>query len=177
MIKWIMIPFLFLILFILYRYLSVRPGRMAAREQSRVKLDELSKIPVGIKVTIVPEKVRAVRDGRSGSKFTWNYVTQVETIGKEIRIYEFGAFSWKRDHWLFGTVIGRPFRLPEFEEWYDCKDGILRPGEVYTDLNNYSGSDYLTEKKGKWYYLGSDMEGNSFRGEAIVACEAKLEGE
>jgi len=175
--KWIMVPLLFFALFILYRYLSVRPGRMAARDRSRKMLKEIIRIPIGIKVTMVPESVKAVKGGRSGCKFTWNYVTQVETMGKEIIIYEFGAFVWKGDHWLFSTINNRPFKLKEFEEWYDCEDGKLRPGEVYTDLSNYSGNDYLIEKKSRWYFLGSDMDGNSFRGEAIVTCESKLEGE
>ena len=54
---------------------------------------------------------------------------------------------------------------------------MLRSGEVYTDLCNYSGNDYLMESKDRWYFLGSDMDGISFRGEAIVTCESKLEGE
>src|SRR6266702_3458531 len=41
------------------------------------KLDEVAKLPFGLKVVHTPDKVRAKHDGRSGRAFTWSYKTSV----------------------------------------------------------------------------------------------------
>src|SRR5690606_38153707 len=85
-------------------------------------LDELRKLPVGLKVSNNPNPVYAVRGGRSGMDFTWSFETTVSSLEQDLTIVEFGCYVEHKGNWEFSNVTGKPFTKADFAEWYSCPD-------------------------------------------------------
>jgi len=132
------------------------------------KLDELAKLPFGLKVVHTPDKVRAKRDGRSGRAFTWSYKTSVTATNGSVVVKEFGSFVWHNDKWVFANFTGKPFTSADFADWYSCPGAKLVEGREFSDGSNWSGGDVLRGGKMKWYFIGVTTEGRQLKGEAIV---------
>jgi hypothetical protein len=132
------------------------------------KLDELAKLPFGLKVVHTPDKVRAKHDGRSGRAFTWSYKTSVTAMNGSVVVKEFGSFVWHNDKWVFSNVTGKPFTSADFADWYSCPGAKLVEGQECSDGSNWSGGDVLREGKMKWYFIGVTADGRQVKGEAIV---------
>lgn len=131
-------------------------------------VDEIRKLPKGIDVTHNPNPVAAVKGGRSGRAFTWEYQTSVVAIEKEVTIVEFGSFFESDGKWVFANYTGKPFTGKDFAEWYSCPEARVRPGSPAKDPKNWGGGDQLRTAKALWYFIGRDADGNRYRGEAIV---------
>ena len=147
------------------------PGMKGVLSEKEIELNDL---PVGIEVVHAPNPVKAQLRGRSGSTYTWLHDTRGKSTIGDLTVTEFGAFSWHNNAWHFGTIYDRPFNAEEFEEWYSCPDAVLEVDTVYTDPNNYTGSDHLRASKTKWYYIGQDASGKRYKGEAVVDHVAEL---
>jgi hypothetical protein len=132
------------------------------------KLQEISKLPIGLKVKHSPNPVKAQRGGRSGRQYTWLYETSVESAGEPVTISEFGSFAWLDGRWGFSNFTGRPFSAEEFVEWYSCPDAKVMPGKNYTDPANWSGNESLRSGKHLWYFVGVTAAGKKVKGEAVV---------
>jgi hypothetical protein len=129
-------------------------------------LEEIRKLPEGLRVTHSPNPVSAVMGKDEGQPFAWEYSTTVEARHAELNIVEFGAFVLSNGNWRFATAAGRPFSAQEFAEWYSCTDGVLKPGKPAADPKNWSRRKILRSSRCIWYYIGKDAEGKLFRGEA-----------
>jgi hypothetical protein len=131
-------------------------------------LEEIRRLPEGLRVTHSPNPVVAVMSRDKDQPFAWEYSTKVEAPHTELNIVEFGAFNLSNGSWRFSNTGGQPFSTQQFAEWYSCTDGILKPGEPATDPNNWSRSKVLRSSRGIWYYIGKDAAGKLFRGEAEI---------
>ena len=138
-----------------------------ARSQTPT-VDGIRKLPEGIRVTHAPNPVTAVRNGRSGRAFTWQYQTSVSAIDKEITVVEFGCFFERDGKWVFSNYTGKPFTGQDFADWYSCPNARLRSDSRAKDPQNWSGSDQLRSAKALWYFIGVDADGNRCRGEAVI---------
>ncbi|MHB0997987.1 MAG: hypothetical protein ACYC27_01980 [Armatimonadota bacterium] len=132
------------------------------------KIKELGSLPVGLEVIHDPNPVKAMYNGRSGRKYTWQHSTTVKALHEDTVITEFGAFSWYKGQWIFGTIYRRPFNAEEFAEWYSCPNAVIHKDESFSDPLNYSGNDVLVSSKAKWYYIGVTKSGKRVKGEAEI---------
>jgi hypothetical protein len=142
--------------------------RLDAADAATNKLDELARLPFGLKVVHTPDKVSAERNGRSGRAFTWTCKTSVIATNGSVVLKEFGAFVWHDDKWIFSTFTRKPFTAEDFADWYSCPAARLVEGREYSDSNNWTGGDVLHGSKTKWYFIGVTADGRQVKGEAIV---------
>ena len=138
------------------------------------KLDELAKLPFGLKVVQTPEKVLAVHDGRSGHAFTWLYKTSVTATNGSVVIKEFGSFVWQNGKWVFSNFTRKPFTSEDFADWYSCPGATLVEGREFFDGSNWTGGDTLREGKMLWYFIGVTTDGRRVKGEAVVEILPKV---
>jgi hypothetical protein len=131
-------------------------------------LEEIRRLPEGLRVTHSPNPVVAVMGRNKDLPFTWEYSTTVEALHAELNIVEFGAFHLSNDNWRFSNTGGQPFSAQQFAEWYSCTEGILKPGKSATDPKNWYRNKALRSSRCIWYYIGKDAEGKLFRGEAEI---------
>jgi hypothetical protein len=102
------------------------------------------------------------------------FETLVSSVERELTIVEFGSFVHQHGTWVFSNFTGKAFSRVDFAEWYACPDGELSPGQVARDPRNWGGANQLRAGKMLWYYVGTDSNGNRFRGEAIIEQLSKL---
>lgn len=151
-----------------------RAGLPTIQARGGRTIDEVRKLPVGIRVTHSPDPALAATGVQDAYTFTWVFSTTVEAIERPLRVIEFGCFSELGDEWHFSTATGRPFNGGEFAEWYSCPDAELRPGEPAKDPKNWSAAQQLSADRMLWYYIALDEAGNAFRGEAVIEMAARL---
>lgn len=142
-------------------------------ELTTPKLRELEKIPVGLVVLHLPNKVFATRGGPSGRPFTWVHSTRVASDMHVVTMKEFGAFVWADERWVFSTYTGKPFTATDFAEWYRCPGAKVKPGRPCADASNWEGGTELkggklTGDKARWYFIGILKNGTLVKGEAVV---------
>jgi hypothetical protein len=133
-----------------------------------LKLQQVESLPIGLTVSHAPNPVRPIHGGRSGQKFTWLHSTKVEAIRANLRVVEFGAFGWAGGEWHFTTYTGKPFTSANFADWYGCPGATLLRGKVYTDPQNWTGTNVPTPSKSRWYFIAVDATSRAFRGDAVV---------
>jgi hypothetical protein len=160
-----------LILFCLLIFTFLTKSALA---ETTNKLEELEKLPFGLKVVQTPDKVRAEPGGRSGRAFTWSYKTSVTATNGSVVIVEFGSFVWRNDHWVFSNFTGKPFTSSDFADWYSCPGAKLTEGQEFSDASNWSGGDTLLAGKMKWYFVGVTPDGHRVKGESIVETLAEV---
>lgn len=151
-------------------------------ERTATFLKELDAIPTGIKVTVTPATVEARAGDKEGWSYFWDYETRLEAIDHDLRIDEFGILIERNGKWLLpdrqlvrfngGRIDGE-----HFSDWYGAADRTLRAGQTMTDPTNWSGSKKLEDFRHRWFYVGTDKDGNRFKGEAIVECKGRLRPE
>lgn len=147
-------------------------------EPKPITLEELDKLPVGIKVTHEPKVALATLTGKSDrrQKYTWWYKTTVSATDGDITITEFGAFAWHDGKWVPGTTFtGKPYTTAEFAEWYKCPKAALKKGESFSDPTNWSTAPELRAGKSRWYFVGVDAKGKRVKGEAVVEEKAEID--
>jgi hypothetical protein len=153
-------------------------GSRAADEPKAVTVEELDKLPDGIKVVHEPKTALATLTGKSErrSKYTWWYKTTVSAIDGDVTIVEFGAFVWEDGKWATGaTFTGKPYTGEEFAEWYKCPKALLKKGESYSDPTNWSTAPELRAGKTRWYFIGVDAKGKRVKGEAVIELQAEID--
>ena len=142
--------------------------KLSAADISTSKLDELAKLPFGLKVVHTPDKVRAEAGGPSGRAYTWTYKTSVTSTNGSVVVKEFGSFVWHNGKWVFANFTGKPFTSGDFADWYSCPGAKLLEGQEVSDSSNWSGGDVLRGGKMKWYFIGTTSDGRTVKGEAVV---------
>jgi len=143
-------------------------GYSEVGQKSEPQLLDVESLPIGIRVSHSPNPVSAMQGGPSNRPYTWLHQTTVESIGKSLQIVEFGGFGWNGEQWILGNYTGKPFTSGDFASWYSCPDAIIEFGKEYSDPNNWTGGDNLSSSMTKWYFIGTDEAGNSYRGDAVI---------
>ena len=142
---------------------------------SDAKLLELEGLPVGISVNHSPDPVLATWHGREEWKCKWTYATTVSSLAESVKVDEFGMFTWDCGRWYFVNFTKKPFTSGDFAEWYSCLGAELISGTKFTDSSNWSASCSLKAGKSRWYFIGTDRNGNRVKGEATVELAAQFE--
>ena len=137
------------------------------RTQERT-LEEIRRLPEGLRVTHSPNPVAAIMGRDKDQPFVWEYITTVEALHAQLNIVEFGAFNLSNGNWRFSNTDGQPFSTQQFAEWYSCTDGVLKPGKPAADQKNWDRGKVLRSSRCIWYFIGKDAEGKLFRGEAEI---------
>jgi len=140
-------------------------------------IEELDKLPVGLKVVHEPNPARATegKGSERRGKYTWWFKTTVRSAGPDVRIVEFGAYAWQDGKWVFANVTGKPFSSEDFARWYSCPGGVIKEGKAYTDPTNWGSGERLTAGKARWYYIGEDSKGRRVKGEAVIEEKGELD--
>jgi hypothetical protein len=141
----------------------------AADDPQPTPLEELDKLPVGLKVTHDPQPSRATKTGNRGrlGEYTWFFKTTVRAPDGDVKLTEFGAYWQSGRTWVFNTITGKPFTPKDFADWYSCPGAALRKGKDYTDPNNCVTGGAVQASKSRWYYIGVDGSGRRVKGEAV----------
>jgi hypothetical protein len=137
-------------------------------------LDELEKLPTGLKVVHSPSEVRGPNEGlNTGWRFSWSFRTEVHAIEKRIKIVQFGIAAWDGFQWVLplsqNEYNNGVLDAKTFEQWYGKDAGIIVPGDPAIDPQNWAGSHLLKDFKQKWFFIGVDETGKKWKGEGIVA--------
>src|SRR5271166_3259988 len=84
--------------------------------------DELDSLPISLKVSHDPQPSRATETPNSKRRwrYTWFFKTTVRATNGDVKLTEFGAYSWVNGKWVFNTITGNPFTPKDFADWYAC---------------------------------------------------------
>lgn len=137
---------------------------------SMTTYEQLARIPLGLRVAHVPNPVKPQKGGSSGNAYTWTFKTSVSALKQAVRITEFYGCSKVDGKWVPSNYTGKAFSNKDFAEWYSCPDGLLKPGKIYSDSNNWSGNDSGKGSSDLWVFVGITPDGKKVRGEAEVTC-------
>lgn len=141
------------------------------------KLDELSKLPHGLKVFHTPPKVRATHGGPGGQAFSWLYKTSIASTKGSVVIEEFGPFVWLNEKWGFPKSGRKLLTSDDFARWYSCPGAKLTEGQEFSYDGNWTGRDVLSGGKLLWYFIGVTSNGQRVKGEAIVEILPEVSGD
>jgi len=136
--------------------------------------DKLQNLPRELVVKNYPNELYAEKDSSTGYYY-WRHKTSVSSPNCDAKIIEFGTYNYINGEWKFYTVINKPYGAERFEIWYSkqnadsswefCKDALLKKGETYTDVSNYSLKNAnLVERDGIWYYIAEKSNGDLIMG-------------
>ncbi len=151
----------------------VEQGQLRSRDPDPKYL-ELSALPEGLSVTNSPSEVRATSGAPGNASYTWLHSTTVSTSREEsLRVVEYHLFAWLGDHWFIMGDPNNPLDNEDFEDFFSCPGGMLRPGQSYTDRENRIESDELKDLRVKWIFVAENANGVRYRGEG----ELKLLGQ
>jgi hypothetical protein len=104
-------------------------GADASDELKPPTIDELDKLPVGIKVTHDPNPARATESPKQKTgRYFWYFKTTVMALEGDVKLTQFGSFSRVGKVWHFGNFSGKPFTSKDFADWYSCADATLKKG-------------------------------------------------
>jgi hypothetical protein len=140
-------------------------------------IEELDKLPLGLKVVHDPNPAKATKTGSSTrrGKYTWWFKTTVSSTSGDVKVVEFGGFAWKDGKWVLANFNGKPFSSKDFAEWYSCPDALIKEGKSYSDPTNWSAANELSAHKGRVYYIGIDSKGQRVKGEAIIEQKGEID--
>lgn len=140
---------------------------------------ELESLPFGLEVKHTPAKVRDSQGPNISSdwKYRWIFRTEVRATEKPLTITRFGVLAWDGTQWVLppdqshfnAGLLGQK----EFIEWYSCPEATVEPNKPAVDPQNWAGSHTLADFKQKWFFIGVDEGGKSFKGEGLVELLAR----
>jgi hypothetical protein len=156
-----------------YKYTA----RLENGNASTTTIEELDELPVGLKVVHDPNPARATRTGHSArrAKYTWWFTTNVSSTVGDVKIIEFGGFTWQDGKWVFANFNGTPFSSKDFAEWYSCPGALIKEGRSYADPTDWASANELTARKGRVYYIGIDSQGRRVKGEEIIEQKGEID--
>jgi hypothetical protein len=132
--------------------------------------EKLTSLETGIVVQHSADTVYATinkKDPEKRGKYQLKFTTTVYATKEDLKIIEFGGYTWKDNQWVFSSIYDRPFNTDEFEKWYGAKDGKLILGEKISDTDNWlAKTNELTGQtfKGLWYFIGENTNHEKFIG-------------
>ena len=158
-------------------FMGLCSSSRGADDPKPTTIQELDKLPVGLKVVHDPNPVRATETSRSKQlgKYTWWFKTTVTSTGSDVKIVEFGAYGWHNGKWVFSNFSGKPFSAKNFAAWYSCPGGVIKKGKAYTDPTNWGSAQELIGSKARWYYIGVDSKGRRVKGDAVLEAKGEID--
>ncbi|MCO5948001.1 hypothetical protein [Mucilaginibacter flavidus] len=163
---------------LLFFFLLSNATRLFAQEtwtdHTRLLPDRLRNIPTGIMIFHTPTPVwPELNTDTAGypGKYIWKHSTRVSTEAGTLDVIAAGSFIWWKDKgWTPNIDLNRQ----DFARYFNCPDGILKPGRTYTFLKNYRYGDAIYAGDALWFVLAKDKNGKIYKGFAVVETEGTL---
>ncbi|MCY7293435.1 MAG: YceI family protein [Ferruginibacter sp.] len=133
---------------------------------SRLFPDKLRDLPNEINAAHYPNPCYATFED---SMFIWKHNTTIKTK-EDLQIVEYGSFVYTEKGWHLRVTLSPK----DFENYYNCKDGLLKKGILYTDNASWRRDTRLTAGDAMWYYIAKDKNGKLVKGTAPIETEGKL---
>ena len=133
---------------------------------SRLFPDKLRDLPNEITAAHYPNPCYATFQD---SMYIWKHNTTIQTK-EDLQIIEYGSFVYTEKGWYLRTTMS----AKDFEQYYNCKDGLLKKGVVYTDNASWKRGKTLSGGDAMWYYIAKDRNGRLVKGTAPIETEGKL---
>ncbi|MBC7641184.1 MAG: hypothetical protein H7174_02410, partial [Flavobacterium sp.] len=99
---------------------------------------------------LLPEKLRRIDYGMIGNHFpnptyasfedgmyVWKHNTTVKSLIEDLTIVEYGSYVYTDKGWYLRVSYDNKM----FAKTYNCKNGILKKGKIYTDPSSWRRSD------------------------------------
>lgn len=137
-----------------------------AKPSNRLFPDKLRDLPNEIIASHYPNPCYATFED---SMYIWRHNTTIQT-NEDLQIVEYGSFVYTETGWYLRTTM----TVKEFEQYYNCKDGILKKGVRYTDNVSWKRSNKLVAGDAMWYYIAKDKNGRLVKGTAPIETEGRL---
>jgi len=103
------------------------------------------------------------------SMYVWKHNTTVQTK-EDLQLIEYGSFIYTKKGWYLRVTMSPD----EFAKYYNCPNGLLKKGVVYTDKESWRRDQNLTGGDAMWYFLARDKNGRIVKGTAPIETEGKL---
>lgn len=101
--------------------------------------------------------------------YIWKHNTTIQTK-EDLKIVEYGSFVYTEKGWYLRVTLSPK----NFEEHYNCKDGLLKKGIIYTDNVSWRRDKSLKSGDAMWYYIAKDKNGRLVKDTAPIETEGKL---
>jgi hypothetical protein len=148
------------------------------KEPKAPTIEELDKLPTGLKITHKPSPALATLTGKSDrrAKYTWWYKTTVTATDDDVTIEQFGGFVLVDGKWVDPTAgVHPPYTAKELAEWYKCDGATISKGKPAVDPTNWSSFPELIAVKHRWFFIGVDAKGRRVKGEAIIELKPEID--
>lgn len=136
------------------------------KPSNRMFPDKLRYLPTEITAAHYPNPCYATFEA---SMYIWKHNTTIATK-EDLQIIEYGSFVYTEKGWYLRTTM----TVKDFEQYYNCKDGLLKKGVVYTDNKSWRRGKTLSGGDAMWYYIAKDKNGRLVKGTAPIETEGKL---
>lgn len=136
------------------------------KPSNRMFPDKLRDLPSEITAAHYPNPCYASFED---SMYIWKHITTIQTQ-EDLQIVEYGSFVYTEKGWYLRTSMS----AIDFEQYYNCKDGLLKKGVVYTDNASWRRSKTLSGGDAMWYYIAKDKNGRLVKGTAPIETEGKF---
>lgn len=133
-------------------------------------------LPHAFKVSHSSEIVNDYTEHSTDWPYKWHFRTSVKNVSKkELTIVSFGMLAWDNGRWVIDkkqeNYNSGILSFQAFSDWYNCSEGIIKPGETFSDSTNWAGSYNTKPFSQKWFYLARDKKGDFYIGESDVRFE------
>jgi polyisoprenoid-binding protein YceI len=137
-----------------------------SRQANRLFPDKLRNLPNEIIAAHYPNPCYATYED---SMYIWKHNTTIQTK-EDLQIVEYGSFVYTEKGWYLRVTMS----AKDFEEYYNCKGGLLKKGVIYTDNASWRRGKKLIAGDAMWYYIAKNKNGRLIKGMAPIETEAKL---
>lgn len=137
-----------------------------AKPSNRLFPNKLRYLPNEINANHYPNPCYATFED---SMYIWKHNTTIQT-NEDLQIIEYGSFVYTENGWYLRTTMS----AKEFEQYYNCKDGILKKGVRYTDNASWRRSNKMVAGDAMWYFIAKDKNGRLVKGTAPIETEGRL---
>ena len=138
----------------------------AAKPFNRMFPDKLRDLPNEITAAHYPNPCYATLED---NMYIWKHNTTIQTK-EDLQIVEYGSFVYTEKGWYLRTSMS----AKDFEKYYNCNDGLLKKGVVYTDNASWRRGKALSGGDAMWFYIAKDKNGRLVKGTASIETEGKL---
>jgi len=144
------------------------------KDKTRILPDELRVIPVEILISHSPNPNYPILNDSIGivkNKYLWKHSTFAQSIENDLEVIKAGSYVWFSEKGWFDNM---QFDNRMFSEKFNCKNGILKKGVIYTFKENYRFVNNLYGGDALWYIIAKDKDGKLYKGIGLIETEAKI---
>ncbi|MGY2131777.1 hypothetical protein ACW9KT_06095 [Hymenobacter sp. HD11105] len=149
-------------------------AQTAWTDHTRALPGKLRQVPVGLTLWHTPNPNYPEADPSKPGQYVWKHSTLVRADVADLEIVECGSFIWYSPEGWKANMRETP---AEFAELFNCPQGQLRQGTIYTFAKNYryaASAQQLYGGDALWYILAKDKNGKLYKGMGLIETEATV---